>query len=325
MYVLSSKIRRDDPVTKVYSIHIDELKELTGSQPNYGSLRKASKELISRLYTIIDGEKTSQLTALAFFRYEKGSATLELSFSSEIRKYFFELQDQYTLLQFQVASRLASKYSKRIYEMLSQFRSSGWFIISVQELKERLRLIDLETGKDTYPKFGEFSRRALEIAQKEINVDSTDIYFTYIPQVTGRKITHLEFKIRSKEVPKELSALTREASQATQLEERLVGELKISKVLASGVVREFSGDKIERVMKGILKEDQAGKIKKIGAYSKTIFEEWLNGAEPTFEKSESTKKYVPPKTVNQTNQIAALEHELQKKLSYGTRSLRFVV
>lgn len=76
-------------------------------------------------------------------------------------------------------------------------------------------------------------------------------------------------------------------------------------------MKEKNAAEIELVMLGILKENQAGKIKKLGAYAKTIFEEWLNGAEPSYLRVPFTKKYIFPKSASQVLQEQAAEIELR--------------
>ena len=44
-----------------------------------------------------------------------------------------------------------------MYEMLSQFKDTGVMTVSLKELKTRLGLIDLETGKERYTEFGLFT------------------------------------------------------------------------------------------------------------------------------------------------------------------------
>lgn len=105
-----------------------------------------------------------------------------------------------------MALNLPSKYAKRMYEMLSQFKDTGMMQITVEELKKRLGLIDLETGKERYKDFAWFKRYVLDIAQKEL-AEHTDISSTYTAKKTGKKYTHLEFQIK----------YTARAQDATQL------------------------------------------------------------------------------------------------------------
>jgi plasmid replication initiation protein len=82
--------------------------------------------------------------------------------------------------------------------MLSQFKGTGIFRISVHELKNRFGLIDPKTGKEnSYADFSLFSTKVLKVAREEIN-ECTDIKFDYKTKKTGRKVTDLEFRITQK-------------------------------------------------------------------------------------------------------------------------------
>jgi len=117
---------------------------------------------------------------------------------------------------------LISKYSKRLYEMLSQFKKQhekdlkiGVQVekecimhISVRKLKEIFGLIDLETDKDTYSDFFMFVQNFLEPARKEIN-ENTNINFEYVKnEYVADKVDHevidLDLKISYKKVTKGL-------------------------------------------------------------------------------------------------------------------------
>ena len=91
-------------------------------------------------------------------------------------------------------SKLRSKYSKRMYEFLSQYKKQGNFTISVEELKGRLSLIDVKTGVEKYLGWHMFADHILERPQKELN-EHTDIFFSYMPKKTNRSFTHIEFNI----------------------------------------------------------------------------------------------------------------------------------
>ena len=79
-------------------------------------------------------------------------------------------------------------------EMHTQFKDTGVMQITLRELKMRLGLIDLITGKERYTEFGLFTGKVLDVAQKEL-AEHTDISFTYTAKKTGRKYTDLEFQI----------------------------------------------------------------------------------------------------------------------------------
>jgi hypothetical protein len=201
-----------------------------------------------------------------------------------MRPFFFALKNNYTLFQFQTVIRLKSKYSKGIYEMLSQFKSTGIFKISVNELKKRFDLIDLKSGKEQYTEFGLFATKVLEVAKREIN-ESAEISFDYITKKTGRKITDLEFRISSRKTTNGLADLDNLNSQVIELKERLVSKFRLSKTLAQKVIENIPYDQINKILYDIKLDDSDRKIKKLGAYATSVFQNRLDGAEASVKQS----------------------------------------
>ena len=101
------------------------------------------------------------------------------------KPYLFALKRNYTEFQLDMALRLKSKYSKRMYEMLSQHREQGVMQISVEELKYRLALKDPKTGKEQYEPWSMFQEHVLTVPQEELEAH-TDIRFTYTARKTGK-------------------------------------------------------------------------------------------------------------------------------------------
>jgi hypothetical protein len=230
--------------------------------------------------------------------------------------FLYNVKSKFTTFTLSAALKLKSKHSKRMYEMLSQFKGTGIFRISVKELKERLALIDLETGKEEYAKFGLFATKVLKVAQVEINCQ-TDLSFTYNAKKTGRKITDLEFKIRSKEVFKEIAEPASEGLEVGKLKERLVAQFKLSKTLAKKIIENIPLREVNKILHDIQLEDSANKIRKIGAYATTVFQNRLDGVSPVSEKSNSLKYTLPKiQMENSVSQEEKLEEE-EKPIEYS--------
>lgn len=77
--------------------------------------------------------------------------------------------------------------------MVSQHKDVGIFKISVQELRERLKL-----NKDKLSGWTDFQKTVLESSIKEIN-EKTELSTTYTLKKTGRKYTEIEFHIFKKD------------------------------------------------------------------------------------------------------------------------------
>ena len=78
--------------------------------------------------------------------------------------------------------------------MLSQHREEGVMEISVEELKYRLALKDLKTGKEQYKPWSMFKKYVLTVPQEELKA-YTDISFTYRVKKEAGKHSGLTFYI----------------------------------------------------------------------------------------------------------------------------------
>lgn len=156
-------------------------------------VRKALKDLRMRSFEFED-EENDKWFEVGFINYgdwDKGS--VEVQISKKILPFYVELTSHYTEYSLIVAMGLRSKWSQRLYELCSQWRSVGGFQISVQELRERFRL------EDEYSRYGSFKMKVLDIAQKEIKAlfdkGQCDLYFNYGEKKEGRTVVSLSFKI----------------------------------------------------------------------------------------------------------------------------------
>ena len=195
--MLLSQLKQDDPTDKFYHIHIKDIEQIIQRKLDYQQMRKAAKKLLSRIYTIKKegGKVELNVAMISSSEYREGTGTIEIGLSPKVRPYLFGLKKYFTTYGRRMVMTLKSKYAKRLYKMLSQFKSTGVMRISVDELKTRLYLLDPKTGKEKYKDWFLFTHKVLEVSQKELAA-YTDIHFTYIAKKTGRKFTQLEFNIK---------------------------------------------------------------------------------------------------------------------------------
>lgn len=199
LYLLLSQLRDDDVEKNKYELSIQELKKLRNVRVNREELLQSAKGLITSGLTLYDETQKRFITigilASADYDIEKNKENLLVEFDKRLYPFLYNVKSRFTTFTLANALKLKSKYSKRIYEMLSQYKDTGIFKVSIKELKERFELINSKTGKEQYSEFGLFSKYVLEVAKKEIN-EQTDINFSYETKKTGKKITDLIFHIK---------------------------------------------------------------------------------------------------------------------------------
>ena len=192
-YLLLSKIKDDDDPEREYVVDArqsDVLKDVRIEE-----LRQAARNLLSRVYYI--NKSNGNILAVKLMTrvaYDEAKKEIRIRISQKLLPYLINLKKDYTQFQLEAALSLKSKYAKRLYEMLSHYKDQGIMKITIEELKHRLALKDLKTGKEQYKPWSMFKKHVLTIPQEELKA-YTDISFTYILEKTARKYTGVTFYI----------------------------------------------------------------------------------------------------------------------------------
>lgn len=106
---------------------------------------------------------------------------------------FINLSKGYSQFQLQMALKLTSEYAQGLYPWLSSFAHSGWWRISIEELRRHVNLEDSE-----YHLFADLRRRVIDMALTQINTHS-DLDVTYKTLKQGKAVVGLEFAICRKQ------------------------------------------------------------------------------------------------------------------------------
>lgn len=267
IYMLLAQLGTDDPLDKVYHVYIKDIEKVTGREISYEQARKATMKLISRVYSIVEGKDLLQVSMISSARYIKGMGKVAIRIDPEVRPYLFGLKTNFTRYGLFMAMSVKSKYSKRLYEMLSQFRHTGIMRISVDELKSRLKLLDPQSGKEKYVMWTMFANKVLEVAKNELS-RYTDVEFTYEAKKKGRKFTDLEFKIRC--IP------GRSALKFDQVNDsvckRLTSEFKLSTWQAHLIAAHVPEEDIHRTLYEIKLKKLNGELSNVGGFTAQTFE-----------------------------------------------------
>lgn len=275
IYMVMNQIKKNDPPGTIYKISAVELMSLTKTELKYEALKKASAKLITRL---LEGMEQNgnwlQTSFVSSAEYITGKGMIEIELSQKLQPHFIELKEQFTTFQLDMALSLGSVYSKRLYEMLSQYKNmkDKTFKIDFLELKKRFNLIDPKTGHDKYEKYSQFKRAVLDVGLDEIN-GSTDIYFSY-RAVEGKKfgrgrkpVTDIEFSV----IYKGKEDISSFDENNRPIFDRLTNDFKLRKDQANLVLERHSRDEINRELYQINIKHVNREIRDIGAFTAKVF------------------------------------------------------
>jgi plasmid replication initiation protein len=268
IYMMMAQLKKDDGADTIYYVSVRELMNKTGTRNSYEDFKRATGSLIGRVLQIRrPNGNLLQIAMISSAEYIAGQGVIEIGMDPKIRPFFFDLKQNFTTFQLHMALSLDSKYSKRIYEMMSQYKNIGELRIEVLELKRRLQLVDEKTGDEQYRNWADFERRILHVAQKEIN-DKTDIKLDYQVKKKGRKVSELTFIIKAG-TPQQMAIDFKD--EDTVLFSRLVNEFRLRKDQAQAIVDRFSPGDINKRLYEIKLQYNDKKIQNIGAYTAKTF------------------------------------------------------
>ncbi|MFD2719910.1 replication initiation protein [Hymenobacter monticola] len=204
VFALLSKLSSNDKPGTMYLVRVRELEHLTGRQWNYKQLLDSTEQLNSRIYHIEDKAKVLQISLLASAEYLKGKGVIELEISEKMRPYLIDLKSNFTSYHLQAALSLTSKFAKRIYQLVSQWKDVGHTkTYTLDEFKYMLNLKDPK-GKEPeqYVAIANFQRDVLKVAINQIN-EHTDLRVSYELLKSSRAYDRIKFYVNAQE-PKQL-------------------------------------------------------------------------------------------------------------------------
>jgi plasmid replication initiation protein len=155
------------------------------------------KSLRNKSILIENDKLILEVGYINYFEHKKGESSLEVQVSHKILPYLVELAEQFTTYNLTVAITLKTKYCQRFYEYCSQFKNTGFFYITIEQLREKLMV------KTAYPRYSLFKKYVIDVANRELKElykkGQCDLYFNYTEDRAGRSVLGLRITIISKE------------------------------------------------------------------------------------------------------------------------------
>lgn len=155
----------------------------------YAALREAASALYERTIVKIGGKRTEKMRWIGRQAYHDGEGWVEISFWPEITPHLTGLSGCFTKYRLGQVANLRSTYAVRIFEWCVQFMDTGWMVISLEELAERLGV--------AYTRFVDIRRFVIDPAIKELTAKS-NLEIAWQPVKEGRAVTAIRFEFQEK-------------------------------------------------------------------------------------------------------------------------------
>jgi len=126
--------------------------------------------------------------------YKNGN--IEIVFSESIMPYLAQVKEKFVLYNLKEITNFGSLYTTRLYELIQEFKTTGYIMRSIEQLRELFGVND-----NKYRLYGHFKDKTFAHACNEIN-DQTDYNITFTEIKTGRKVTAIQFEFKKTIVEK---------------------------------------------------------------------------------------------------------------------------
>jgi plasmid replication initiation protein len=155
---------------------------------SYGFLHKSCKKLMK---TSICLEKLElfelwEINVCSTAKYNVKEGTIRIKFTDDIMPYLAQVREKFILYNIKEIANFGSLYTTRLYELIQEFKETGWMLKSIDQLRE------LFFVGEKFNSYYNFKKRTFCHACQEINkYYKLDLRFEEIKE--GRKIVAVKF------------------------------------------------------------------------------------------------------------------------------------
>lgn len=208
-FALIGKMR--DSKGREATLSLKELREITGysqrgDKKMYEDISKAYKKFWNLSY-YKHNEETSEITVIRIFEefklnYKEMNLTLSITPSSLYLLDDLWIAGEYTVYELPEFCNLRTAYSKNMYRLLRQFRTTGYLTLSMEDFRKALAI------PESY-RTAEVIRKVLKPSIEEISKYIDDLKYEFVRgRGSGRPITRINFLFKAQD-KSEIHALTK--------------------------------------------------------------------------------------------------------------------
>jgi plasmid replication initiation protein len=157
----------------------------------YRILKNAGKRLMETSITLEKPDLfvTQQINVCSKIEYLHKEGSIKVKFTDDIMPYLAQVKKKFVLYNLKEVANFGSIYSTRLYELIQEFKDTGWLIKSVEQLRGVFAV-----GKK-FKMYNDFKRFTFAHATDEINSQyEIDLKFEEIKE--GRKVIAIRFEFK---------------------------------------------------------------------------------------------------------------------------------
>lgn len=187
------KYLQPEQLKREHTLTAKEFSKAFGIDVNtaYRVLKTAGKRLANTAITLEKPELfvTQEIPICQIAEYNNKEGSLTIIFNEYIMPYVAQVKSKFVLYNLKEISNFGSLYSTRLYELIQEFKDTGWLIKSIPQLREVFAV-----GKK-FKLYADFKRKTFAHAVDEINSQyEINLIFEEIKE--GRKVIAIRFEFK---------------------------------------------------------------------------------------------------------------------------------
>jgi plasmid replication initiation protein len=186
-YLQSEQLKRE------YVLTANEFNKVFNTDLSYcyKIIHKACKKLMKTSINVEKPETSEiwEINVCSMAKYNQKAGSITIKFTDDIMPYLAQVKQRFILYNLKEIANFGSLYTTRLYELIQEFKETGWFIKSVQQLRE------LFAVGDKLKSYADFKRKTFTHACQEINDNyNLGLFFEEIKE--GRKVVAIRFSFK---------------------------------------------------------------------------------------------------------------------------------
>jgi plasmid replication initiation protein len=184
-----------------FEMTAQEWKEQFGDDNPWRALKRSGEKLMGRTLTLHSKTTESNApdkTMLNWFeeaKFHNKQGRVAITFTRAVQVRLGGMLEQFTTIDLLAVSRLNSTHAVRLYELLSQFKSTGYRVMTIEDFRFAMDVVNTNKGTK------ELKRAVLNPAVKQLN-EKSDLFCIVEDIKDGRTITGFKFVFRTQEQKK---------------------------------------------------------------------------------------------------------------------------
>lgn len=157
----------------------------------YRVLKNAGKRLMESSITLEEPDlfRTQQINICSKVTYLHKEGSIKVRFTDDIMPYLAQVKSKFVLYNLKEVANFGSLYTTRLYELIQEFKDTGWLLKSIPQLREVFAV-----GKK-FSDYNNFKKYTFAHAVDEIN-SQYEINLVFKEIKEGRKVVAIRFEFK---------------------------------------------------------------------------------------------------------------------------------